>query len=37
MFLDQKRKLKLVAQIKKSIAKFDIKPQDIGWNLINFS
>ncbi len=30
MFLDQKRKLKLVAQIKKSIVKFDIKPQDIG-------
>lgn len=30
MFLDQKRKLKLVARIKKSIAKFDIQPQDLG-------
>lgn len=30
MFLDEKRKLKLVARIKKSIVKFDIKPQDIG-------
>ena len=26
----EKRNLKLVTQIKKFIAKFDIKPQDIG-------
>lgn len=29
--LDQKRKLKLVTQIKKNIVKFDIKPDDIGF------
>lgn len=31
LFLDQKRKLKLVSRIKKNIAKFDIKPEDVGF------
>jgi hypothetical protein len=31
LFLDKKRKLKLVGRIKKNIAKFDIKPQDVGF------
>lgn len=31
MFLDQKRKLKLVARIKKSIIKFELKPDDLGF------
>ena len=31
LFLSQKRKLKLVTRIKKQIAKFDIKPDDIGF------
>jgi len=30
LFLDQKRKLKLVSRIKKSIAKFDLKPEELG-------
>lgn len=30
LFLDQKRKLKLVTRIKKSMAKFDLKPEDLG-------
>jgi len=30
LFLDQKRKLKMVTRIKKNIAKFDIKLEDIG-------
>lgn len=28
LFLDQKRKLKLVSRIKKNIAKFDLKPKE---------
>ena len=32
LFLDQKRKMKLVLRIRKNIAKFDIKPQDVGFN-----
>ena len=31
LFLDQKRKLKLVARIRKSITKFEIKPDDLGF------
>ncbi len=31
LFLDQKRKMKLVTRIKKNMAKFDIKPDDIGF------
>lgn len=31
LFLDQKRKLKLVERIKKNIAKFDIKPDEVGF------
>ena len=31
LFLDQKRKMKLVSRIKKNIAKFDLKPEDIGF------
>ena len=36
LFLDQKRKLKLVNKIKKNISKFDLKPEDVGFcnNLI---
>ena len=30
LFLDQKRKLKLVKRIRKEIVKFDIKPEDVG-------
>ncbi len=38
LFLDQKRKLRLVSRIKKNIAKFDIKPQDVGFDkLLNTS
>lgn len=38
LFLDQKRKLKLVTRIKKNIAKFDIKPEDVGfYNSLNLS
>jgi transposase len=29
MFLDEKRKLKLVQRIKKNIVKFDLKPDDV--------
>jgi hypothetical protein len=32
LFLDQKRKLRLVSRIKKNIAKFDLKPQDVGFD-----
>jgi hypothetical protein len=36
LFLDQKRKLKLVSRIRKNIAKFELKPQDVGFdNLLN--
>jgi hypothetical protein len=31
LFLDQKRKLKLVEKIKKNIAKFELKPEDVGF------
>ncbi len=31
LFLDQKRKMKLVTRIKKSIAKFELKPEDVGF------
>ncbi len=31
LFLDQKRKRKLVTRIKKSIAKFELKPEDVGF------
>jgi len=38
LFLDQKRKMKLVTRIKKNIAKFDIKPYEIGFcNSLNLS
>ena len=31
LFLDQKRKMKLVSRIRKNIANFDVKPQDVGF------
>jgi len=31
LFLDQKRKLKLVRRIRRNINKFDIKPEDVGF------
>jgi len=31
LFLDQKRKMKLVTRIKKTIAKFEIKAEDVGF------
>lgn len=31
LFLDEKRKLKLVQRIKKNIAKLELKPQDVGF------
>ena len=31
LFLDQKRKLKLVSRIRRNISKFDIKPEDVGF------
>ena len=31
MFLDEKRKLKLVQRIRKNIIKFDIKPDEVGF------
>ena len=38
LFLDQKRKMKLVSRIKKNIAKFDLKPEDVGFfNALNTS
>ena len=38
LFLDQKRKLKMVNRIKRNIAKFEIKPEDVGFNnLLNIS
>lgn len=30
-FLDQKRQLKLVIRIRKQIAKFDLKPEQLGF------
>jgi len=35
LFLDQKRKMKLINNIKKNITKFDLKPQDVGFDLNN--
>ena len=32
LFLDQKRKLKMVNRMKRNIAKFEIKPEDVGFN-----
>jgi len=32
LFLDQKRKMKLVSRIKKNIIKFDLKPEDVGFS-----
>jgi len=38
LFLDQKRKRKLVSRIKKNIAKFDIKSEEVGFiNKLNIS
>lgn len=38
LFLDQKRKLKMLTRIKKNIAKFDLKPEDVGFcNSMNMS
>jgi len=34
LFLDQKRKLKMLSRIKKNIVKFDIRPEDIGLSKI---
>ncbi len=31
LFLDQKRKAKVIVKIKKNIAKLDLKPEDIGF------
>ena len=31
LFLDQKRKLRLVQNIKRNIAKFELKPEDVGF------
>ncbi|GAJ02096.1 unnamed protein product, partial [marine sediment metagenome] len=31
LFLDQKRKLKMVQLIKKNIVKFELKPEDVGF------
>ncbi len=38
LFLDQKRKQKMVNRIKRNIAKFEIKPEDVGFNnMLNIS
>lgn len=34
LFLDQKRKLKLVSRIRKNIAKLDLKPEDVGFSTV---
>lgn len=31
LFLDQKRQMKLVTRIRKQIAKFDLKPEQLGF------
>ncbi len=31
LFLDQKRKLRLIQKIKNNIAKFELKPEDVGF------
>ena len=33
LFLDQKRKLKLVSRLKKTIAKFELTNDDLGLNI----
>ena len=33
LFLDQKRKMKLASNIRRKIAKFELKPEDVGFNL----
>jgi transposase len=38
LFLDQKRKQKVMLRIKKNIVKFDLKPEDLGFgNSLNMS
>ncbi len=38
LFLDQKRKLKVMQRIKKNIVKFNLKPEDVGFcNLLKMS
>jgi len=38
LFLDQKRKLKMVTRMKKNIAKFAIEPEEIGFfNSVNIN
>lgn len=37
LFLDQKRKLGLVKRIKKSIAKFELNAEDLGFSTTSFS
>jgi len=38
LFLDQKRKMKLVSRIKKQIAKFELNPEDVGFDkMLNIS
>lgn len=38
LFLDQKRKMKLISNIKRNIAKFDLQPEDVGFcNTLNMS
>lgn len=32
LFLDQKRKLRIVSRIKKNIAKLELKPEDVGFS-----
>jgi len=34
LFLDQKRKMKLISRIKKNITKFELKPEDVGFNKV---
>lgn len=33
LFLDQKRKKKLVSNIRRKIAKFELKPEEVGFGL----
>ena len=38
LFLDKKRKLKVMKRIKINIAKFELKPEDVGFcNSLNMS
>lgn len=34
LFLDQKRKMKVVERIKKNIAKLELKPEDVGFVIV---